>query len=76
MLTAAKLSRLNYRTVHRLWELLRQRAVAQAVRESRALGDDLRAWWRELAEGAPQPSAVILDGRTMQRTPKRGARAG
>ena len=40
------------------------------------MADDLRALLRELAERSPQPSAVILDGRTMQSTPESGARAG
>ena len=37
VLTAAKLCGLNYRTVHRLCELVRVRVVAQAVRESPSL---------------------------------------
>ena len=41
VLTAAKLCGLNYRTVHRLCELLRQRVVAQAVQESPALGGEV-----------------------------------
>jgi len=41
-----------------------------------AMADDLRALLRELAERSPQPSAVILDGRTMQSTPESGERAG
>ena len=41
VLTAAKLCGLNYRTVHRLCELLRQRVVAQAVRESPPLGGEV-----------------------------------
>ena len=40
------------------------------------MADDLRALLRELAERSPQPSAVILDGRTMQSTPESGERAG
>ena len=40
------------------------------------MADDLRAVLRELAERSAQPSAVILDGRTMQSTPESGARAG
>lgn len=41
-----------------------------------AMVDDLRAVLR-LAQGkAAQPSAAILDGRTMQSTPESGARAG
>ena len=41
VLTAAKLSGLNYRTVHRLCELLRQRVVALAVSESPPLGGEV-----------------------------------
>ena len=40
------------------------------------LADDLRVLLRELAERSPQPSAVILDGRTMQSTRESGQRAG
>jgi transposase len=41
-----------------------------------AIGDDLRVVLR-LADGRdPQPTAVILDGRTLQSTPERGHRAG
>lgn len=41
-----------------------------------ALAHDLRKMMRLLAEKRTQPSAVILDGRTMQSTPESGARAG
>ena len=41
-----------------------------------AMADDLRALLRELAGRAPQPTAVIWDGRTMQSTPESGERAG
>ena len=41
VLTAAKLCGLNYRTVHRLCALLRQRVVAQAVQESPPLGGEV-----------------------------------
>ena len=41
VLTAAKLCGLNYRTVHRLCERLRQRVVAEAVRESPPLGGEV-----------------------------------
>ena len=41
VLTAAKLCGLNYRTVHRLCELLRQRVVALAVSESPPLGGEV-----------------------------------
>jgi transposase len=37
---------------------------------------DLRALLRVLAERNPQPTAVIVDSRTMQSTPESGARAG
>jgi transposase len=40
------------------------------------MADDLRAVLRELVGRAPQPTAVILDGRTMQSTPESGERAG
>ena len=41
-----------------------------------AMAHDLRAVLRLLAEKDPEPSAVILDGRTMQSTPESGARGG
>src|SRR4029079_11366653 len=41
-----------------------------------AMAHDLRALLRLLVERKAQPSAVILDGRTMQSTPESGARAG
>ena len=41
-----------------------------------AMAHDLRMGLRELAERASEPSAVILDGRTVQSTPESGARAG
>jgi len=37
---------------------------------------DLRMLLRELAGRAPQPTAVVLDGRTVQSSPESGARAG
>ena len=37
---------------------------------------ELRMLLRELAGRDPQPSAAILDGRTMQSSPESGARAG
>ena len=40
------------------------------------LAHDLRAVLRLLAERAAEPTAVILDGRTMQSTPESGARSG
>jgi transposase len=41
-----------------------------------AIAHDLRKLLRLLAERAAQPSAVILDGRTLQSTPESGERAG
>jgi transposase len=41
-----------------------------------ALTHDLRKLLRMLAERSAQPSAAILDGRTLQSTPESGARAG
>lgn len=41
-----------------------------------AMAHDLRKMLRLPAEKNTQPSAVILDGRTMQSTPESGARAG
>lgn len=41
-----------------------------------AMAHDLRKLLRVLAERAAQPSAVILDGRTLQSTPESGERAG
>jgi transposase len=41
-----------------------------------AMAQDLRKLLRLLAERAAQPSAVILDGRTLQSTPESGERAG
>jgi transposase len=41
-----------------------------------AMAHDLRAILRSLAEKNEQPSAVILDGRTVQSTPESGDRAG
>jgi transposase len=41
-----------------------------------AVAHDLRMLIRELSERAAQPTAVILDGRTVQSTPESGARAG
>lgn len=41
-----------------------------------AMAHDLRMVIRELSERASQPTAVILDGRTVQSTPESGARAG
>ena len=41
-----------------------------------ALAHDLRMLLRRLADKEEQPTAVILDGRTMQSTPESGGRAG
>jgi transposase len=41
-----------------------------------AMADDLRALLREAAGRDPQPTAVILGGRTLQATPESGQRAG
>ena len=41
-----------------------------------ALAQDLRAVLRWLAERDAEPTAVILDGRTMQSTPESGGRGG
>jgi transposase len=41
-----------------------------------AMAHDLRVLLRELAERKSEPTAVILDGRTVQSTPESGARAG
>ena len=41
-----------------------------------AIVHDLRMLLREVAGRPPQPTAVILDGRTLQSTPESGARAG
>ena len=41
-----------------------------------AIGQDLRALLREIEGRAPQPTAVVLDGRTLQSTPESGGRAG
>ena len=41
-----------------------------------AMAHDLRMVLRELSERASQPTAVIMDGRTVQSTPESGGRAG
>ena len=51
-----------------------QRWLAAGVFET--IVHDLRMLLRELAGRAPQPSAAIFDGRTLQSTPENGARAG
>lgn len=59
------------------WEAVYQQArrwIAAGCFE--AIVDDLRALRREAAGRAPQPTAVILDGKTLQSTPESGHRAG
>lgn len=51
-----------------------QRWLAAGVFE--AIVRDLRMLLREIDGRAPQPSAAIFDGRTLQSTPESGARAG
>lgn len=51
-----------------------QRWIAAGCFE--AMAHDLRKLLRMLAQRTAQPSAVILDGRTMQSTPESGERAG
>jgi transposase len=51
-----------------------QRWIAAGCFE--ALAQDLRKLLRLLADKTAQPTAVILDGRTLQSTPESGARAG
>lgn len=59
------------------WELVyqqTQRWIAAGCFE--AIVHDLRALLRVTEDRAPTPSAVVLDGRTLQSTPESGARAG
>lgn len=59
------------------WSIVYQQAqrwIAAGCFE--ALAHDLRKLLRLLVEKSAQPSAVILDGRTLQSTPESGARAG
>ena len=59
------------------WEAVYQqtrRWLAAGVFEQ--IAHDLRRLLREVAGRAPQPTAVSLDGRTVQSTPESGARAG
>ena len=59
------------------WQAIQQqtlRWIAAGVFEDMAA--DLRRILRLLLERAEEPSAVILDGRTVQSTPESGARAG
>ena len=51
-----------------------QRWIAEGVFET--MGDDLRRLLRLAAGHRQNPSAVIIDGRTMQSSPERGGRAG
>jgi len=51
-----------------------QRWIRAAVFE--AIAQDLRMLLRELADRDPQPTAAILDGRTLQSSPESGGRAG
>jgi len=51
-----------------------QRWIRAAVFE--ALVHDLRALLREVEGRAPQPTAAVLDGRTLQSSPESGGRAG
>jgi transposase len=51
-----------------------QRWIQAAVFES--LVHDLRMLLRELEGRAPQPTAAVLDGRTLQSSPESGERAG
>ena len=41
-----------------------------------AIAQDLRALLREIEGRAPQPTAAVLDGRTLQSSPESGGRAG
>ena len=59
------------------WAVVHQQAqrwIAAGVFE--ALVHDLRAVLRLAEERAPQPSAVVLDARTLQSSPESGGRAG
>jgi len=51
-----------------------QRWLKAGVFES--IVQDLRMLLREIADRAPQPSAAIVDSRTLQSSPESGARAG
>lgn len=59
------------------WPLVHQQALRWIKAGCfEAMAHDLRAMLRLLAEKEEYPTAVILDGRTMQSTPESGARAG
>jgi len=47
-----------------------------AARCFETMVDDLRKLLREYADRKAQPTAMILDSRTLQSTPESGARAG
>jgi transposase len=59
------------------WEVVYQQTQRWLVAGCfEALVHDLRTLLRVLADRRPQPTAVILDSRTVQSTPESGARAG
>ncbi len=59
------------------WEAVYQQTQRWLLAGSfEQLVHDLRALLRVLAGRAPQPTAIILDSRTLQSTPESGARAG
>src|SRR5919202_2294633 len=59
------------------WEMVYQQTQRWLQAGSfEALVHDLRTMLRVLAAKNPQPTAIILDSRTMQSTPASGARAG
>src|SRR6476659_3744972 len=62
---------------HSLREVLNGvRWLARSGAQWRMIPNDLRMLLREIAGRAPQPSAAIVDGRTLQSPPESGARAG
>src|ERR1041385_5435637 len=59
------------------WEMVYQQTQRWLVAGCfETLVHDLRAMLRGLVAKQPQPTAIILDSRTMQSTPESGARAG
>src|SRR5215468_10853910 len=59
------------------WEAVYQQARRWLAAGSfEAMAHDLRALLRVAAGRGPDPTAVVLDGRTVQSTPESGARAG
>jgi len=56
-----------------VYQQMRRWAFAQIFED---IARDLRIRARILEDREPQPSAVIMDGRTLQSTPESGARAG